>query len=89
MKPDLIMPLMETLPVEQQLSSYLPEVKYDGCFFGPCMMVLVIFITCNQSFIGSVDSRGYIGIAPKCTFPPTSGFFYLCEGLTSFDIIYY
>lgn len=27
LKPDLVMPLIETLPVEQQLASYLPEVS--------------------------------------------------------------
>jgi len=29
LKPDLIMPLMETLPLEQRLAPYLPEVDVN------------------------------------------------------------
>lgn len=34
LKPDLIMPLLETLPLEQSLVSYLPEV-YTSLVFDP------------------------------------------------------
>lgn len=36
LKPDLVLPLLETLPVEERLSQYLPEVYI---FFGYCYVL--------------------------------------------------
>lgn len=30
LKPDLVLPLIETLPIEQQLAQYLPEVHANN-----------------------------------------------------------
>lgn len=34
LKPDLVFPLIETLPIEQTLASYLPEVRVKISRFG-------------------------------------------------------
>lgn len=82
MKPDLIMPLIETLQLEQRLESYLPEV----CIILVLEFSVLLYTTFAPLFdlvevAGSMVSRGYFGVAAESTIPPTNGFICLCKNL--------
>lgn len=80
LKPELVMPLIETLPLEQLLASYLPEVGsivlFEFSLFSDIASVYDSF-----KITGSMVSRGYPGVAAEPTIPSASRFIYLCKNL--------
>lgn len=87
LKPELVMPLIETLPIEQCLAPYLPEVYiyFWLMFSGPSFGYKYIFVTLN---LGSVVSRGCIGVVAEPPFSSASRFIYSCELVFFFLVLY-
>lgn len=84
LKPDLIMPLMATLPLEQRLAPYLPEV-HTNVVIWLYSNVVIEFLVIHAIFfdVGYLVSRRYIGVVAEPTFPPASRFIYICKGCST------